>query len=347
MPARTAKLDADPNVKIPAAVKAGIARAEAHFKPAEPAPAEPAVTPPADPAAPAVAAATPPAEPAATSPATAVVTATPPAEPVTPGGNDWESRYKASQGRLKRAEGAVAELTTQVTSLQRVISTMQPSAAAPAVPAATRLVTADEEEDFGSEFLDVVGRRAEEKFSPQVAELKANVARLEAMVGNLGGSVALDARSRMFSTLDAQVPKWKEINDDQDFLSWLALPDTYSGVIRHELLMAAWERNDSPRVLAFFNGFLAEEAAVAPAPPVPDVPPGTPPAGKVPLETFAAPGRAKSAAVDTPTEKPTFTRVQISQFYLDKTSGKYRGREEEANRIEAQIFAAQGDGRIR
>jgi hypothetical protein len=46
-----------------------------------------------------------------------------------------------------------------------------------------------------------------------------------------------------------------------EFHDWLKLQDTFSDAIRHELLTAAYERNDIPRVLAFFNGFLAQEAA--------------------------------------------------------------------------------------
>ena len=77
-------------------------------------------------------------------------------------------------------------------------------------------------------------------------------------------------------------------------------------------------------MLAFFNGFLAQEAALAPA--IPGVP--APAAdGKIPLDTLAAPGRAKTAAANAPVEKPSFTTAQIAQFYADSSRGKYRGRE--------------------
>jgi hypothetical protein len=88
------------------------------------------------------------------------------------------------------------------------------------------------------------------------------------------------------------------------FHDWLKLPDSFTGAIRHKLLTAAYEQNQTPQVLAFFNGFLAQEAALAP------VTPGAPaPAadGKIPLDTLAAPGRAKTAAANAPVEKPTFT----------------------------------------
>jgi len=111
-------------------------------------------------------------------------------------------------------------------------------------------------------------------------------------------------------------------------------------------LKAAYAANDAPRVLAFFNGFLAEEAASTPPAPAPD--PAAPVAPKVPLETFAAPGRAKSAATPlVPPEKPTISRADVTKFYEDLRRGVYRGRDEEKARIEAMIFEANRDGRIR
>jgi len=97
-------------------------------------------------------------------------------------------------------------------------------------------------------------------------------------------------------------------------------------------------------VLAFFNGFLAQEAALAPAPTVDPAPAAD---GKIPLSDLAAPGRAKTSAANAPVEKPTFTTAQIAQFYADSARGKYRGREAEYNRTEAQIFEAQREGRVR
>jgi hypothetical protein len=141
---------------------------------------------------------------------------------------------------------------------------------------------------------------------------------------------------------------WRQVNVAPDFHSWLQLPDPFSGAIRHSLLSAAYEQNNTPRVLAFFNGFLAQEAALAPAPEVAQPDASVTETGKIPLETFAAPGRAKtSAAPGAPAEKPTFTATQVSKFYADSASGKYRGREAEKDRIDAQIVEAGREGRIR
>ena len=148
--------------------------------------------------------------------------------------------------------------------------------------------------------------------------------------------------------MNEQLPNWREVNVNPEFLNWLKLPDPYSGAIRHDLLKAAHERNDAPRTLAFFKGFLAEEAATTPAERGPDLPDGASVQQKVSLESLAAPGRAKTAAATSaPAEKPSFTRAQISKFYADSAAGRYRGKEAEKDRIERQIFEAEREGRIR
>lgn len=261
----------------------------------------------------------------------------------------WEHRYKSMKGRYDRAAEQLRALSEQVSSLQSVISTMQATKAAPssdeAEAAIERLITPEEENDYGPEFLKVVGKKAKEELLPLIKKYEAKIAQLEGQLQGVGGKIAQDARQQMLEQLEAKVPNWRDINRDETFLQWLQLPDTYSGAIRHELLKAAYERNDTPRVAAFFTGFLAEEAALAPE--GGETGRSEPPA-KMSLEKLAAPGRAKSAAATSaPAEKPIFTRAQIAKFYAEATAGKYRGREAERDRLEAQIFSAEREGRIR
>ena len=133
----------------------------------------------------------------------------------------------------------------------------------------------------------------------------------------------------------------------------VTVADAYSGVIKHQLLKQAYEQNNTPRVLAFFKGFLANEAASDPAnsgfnlqPAATD--PGLAPGGQVNLADLAAPGRAQSSAATlAPVEKPIIHRAQITQFYLDCAAQKYAGNDKEKQRLEKMIFEAQVDGRIR
>lgn len=337
----------DPNVKIPDAIKATAARADAAFKAAynpedadgvqktdEEAPAANAESEDA------------PQDEGKTQKSAEENTEQPPVK----GEEDqsWEHRYKSMKGRYDRAEAQLRQMSDQITSLQNVIATMQvtaPVGQSNSEMAVERLITAEEENDYGSEFLTVVGKKAKEELLPIVKGYEAKIAELEERLKNVGGYVQQDARARMESLLDDRVPTWRDINFDPNFISWLKLPDPYSGVIRHEMLKAAYERNDAPRVAAFFNGFLAEEAATDPAR---EETGRTEAPAKPSLERFAAPGRAKTAAASgAPAEKPIFTRAQIAKFYAESAAGKFRGKEAEKDRIEAQIFEAEREGRIR
>jgi hypothetical protein len=358
----------DPDVKIPAGVKAAAARADAAFKAAYP---DQVTTTPAD--------ANPP-EPAAGEPAGGDVPSSPngsngpqaqqptgpeneppaPSAPQEESSQDinWEHRFNSMKGRHDKDQAYIKQMSEQITNLQNVLATVQ---SAPAEPYAknrelqfTSLLSPEEVSEYGEEFLGVVGKKAQEAATPLVNELRQEIESLKQQVGHVGGSIAQNAREKMFGQLDESGLPWRDINKDPRFLQWLALPDTYSGAIRHNLLKAAWERNDTPRAAAFFQGFLAEEAAVDPSRGQPNgsqAPDFTHTGngrtnGKVPLESFAAPGRAKSAAGSIPAEKPQISRSQISNFYAMCAAGKYRGNEQERNRLERMIFEAQTEGRI-
>jgi hypothetical protein len=249
-----------------------------------------------------------------------------------------------------RFEQQIRGLSEQIAAQQRHIEqlAMQPRPSAPAAPEAKRLLTDEEVNDFGPEFLDVVGRRAEEIFMPKAQAYEAKINQLEAQLQGVGGFVQRTARQEMMDQLDAEAPGWRDVNLSDEFKAWLALPDPFTGAIRHEQLKAAWGRNATSQAKAFFKGFLAEEAAMNPVR-------GSPAPARVPsngsprpsLEDFAAPGRAKSAATGTvPAEKPVYTRPEITKFYTDVAAGRWRGREDERKRIDNDIQLAGIEGRI-
>ncbi|CAB4125163.1 hypothetical protein UFOVP55_69 [uncultured Caudovirales phage] len=262
-------------------------------------------------------------------------------------GQSWEHKYKSVHGRYVRAQEQIKTLGEQIQGLQNVIATLQAQPQQTYVPelSAERLITSEEENDYGTDFLNVVGKKAREELAPVIKGYEAKINQLEAQLKGVHGQVSVSAQEKMFARMDDNLPEWRDLNRNEEFLNWLALPDTYSGVIRHELLKGAFAGNDASRVLTFFKGFLAEEAAVAPSDGGPDYRGTTVP--KVPLESLAAPGRAKSAAASAPTEKPIFTRSQIAAFYAEVASGKFRGRDADKAKKESQIFEAQRDGRIR
>lgn len=317
----------DPDVKVPAAVARAAARANAAHEAAYKDPNAP------DPAAPDPAADPPAPDPAADPPARS-----PKVEP-----GSWEQQYLAMRGRFDGAQGQLRAQGERLAGLEATLATLATAKPTPAELRTDSLLTTQERQDYGDEFLDVTARAAREKLSPDMTAMKDKIAELEAKVGKVDGNLANDARSRMLTELTTKVPPWRAINEDPRFFAWLDLQDPFSGAIRMNLLRSAFDGNDTSRVLAFFNGFLAEEAAVANATEV--ARPVKP--EKVSLASLAAPGRARSAAPDGPAEKPIITGAYITKFYEDVRRGLYAGKEADKKNLEAQIFEAQREGRIR
>lgn len=292
------------------------------------------------------------------------VTPEPPKEPtetpITPAGNTapvddqtWEHKFKSMEGRYKaevpRLRDQIRALSEQIANLQGVMATMEAAAKKESTPPELRaesLITADELKDYGEEFLSVVGKKAKQELVPLVASLQEEIKGLKSQLGNVGTSLATNARDKMFGQLDSSVSNWREINQDEKFLDWLGLQAPYTSDTRMDLLQKAFRQNDAPLVLSFFKGFLSEEAALDPTKgPKPN---GADNSGKVPLESLVAPGRARTAAgKETPAEKPILTTRDIANFYSLVQQGKYRGRDKERAEHEAMIFDAQRDGRIR
>lgn len=334
-------------VTLPKAVRDAAARSEAlvrqNVAPPPPVASEPQAQPTPEPSA----AQTPPDAPIAPAPPA-------PAPQVTPAGNarpegageDWKRKYDSVRGHLDNANKDKRALADRVRELEGILAAMQfapPSAPASRDPQPTqaRLVTDQEVQEYGDDFLAVVGKKAKDEIFPELQQLRTEIGQLQTRVNGVGQHIVMNARDQLFARLEQDVPNWRELNTNQEFLSWLDLPDPYSGAIRKQLLDAAFQRNDATRVAAFFNGFIADEAVTRSADPPPNLAP------RVPLANLAAPGRAKTVATeDVPTEKPTITRAQVSQFYADVTAGRYRGNDAEKNRIEAIIIAAGREGRV-
>lgn len=324
----------DPHLRIPASVLAAGKRSEDLIKASQNPPVdEPPVESKTD-------------EPPAPPPQNPAPAQNPAPKPPSAQDPNWEHRFNSMKGRYEQAQQQAQSMAQQIADMQRVIATLQ--AAPPAPPQQSselRFVTPKEEEEYGKEFIDVVGKRAREVVTPEVTELKAKLAKLEAQMGNVENVAVQTQREKMFTALDQTVPNWREINSNQSFLDWLKLPDAYSGAIRHGLLMNAFNANNANRVAAFFRGYLADEAATRPV----DTPTQRTSAhqpSKVDLATLAAPGRAKQAAANAPVDKPTITRAQITQFYRDVAAGVYSGRDDQRIAREKEIFAASTEGRV-
>lgn len=330
---------ADPDVKVPAAIKAAALKADQlhqQFYPTEKQPEVEATEKPVEGQQPPEGTPVPP------------TPESPPAEPPvaksgTPEGkDDWEHKYKSLKPRFDQQSDMIAGLNQRINGLERTLAnSAKPSPAERRNPDLSFKPLDKEERDaYGDDFLDVAARAAQEKLDPELRRLRDEVEQIK-------DQTEVQAKQNLYQYLTDNLPSWRQINRNPKFIAWCNLPEPYSGAIRMQMLNDAFARGDAPRVLRFFNGFLTDEAATAPAGNQPEIPTGKPGNGKVPLENFAAPGRAKAPAGEMPpAEKETITQAQIAHFYMLVQKGHYRGNPAEKDRLERMIFEAQAEGRI-
>jgi len=275
---------------------------------------------------------------------------------------DWERKFRALKGRYDRTANENAQLAGRLSSMEQVLSNITPRSNPAAQNGATLppqsddfSITPQEVADYGEEFLTVIEKKAKQVLMPTIHKLEQENEQLKRQLGQVGSTVNVNSKVNLERYMDDNLNNWRDLNQNEEFLGWLAQTDPYSGTVRHDLLKQAYDRNDSGRVLAFFRGFLADEATVAPrgsnatsgAGVTPQSNGANPPPPKVPLERLAAPGRARTAASSgAPAEKPTIRRDQIAAFYAQVAAGKFAGNDAERDRLENMIFEAQREGRI-
>lgn len=287
---------------------------------------------------------------------------TPPSQPAAPvqappqaGEDTWEQRARSALGRLESATSTLNQQNQRIVHLEGLLASMQATKptqqeATPVEPLA--LVSQEERDEWGEPMLDMIGKRAQEAIHPEINELRSSLASIQNQLQGVGSVIARNETKTVYQTLDDAVTNWRQINRTEEFKDWANQIEPYSGIPRATLIRQAFDRHEGDRIVTFFKGYLSEAAALDPGKPQPGS--GTAPSpngqagnGKIPLETFTAPGRARSAPPETPPEKPLYTRAWISQFWASKLKGAYKGREAEADAVERDIFLAGNEGRIR
>lgn len=235
----------------------------------------------------------------------------------------WKNRFDVLQGKynaeVPRMSQQISELTEKIESLK----------AKPEEP--KTYVTPEQVEEYGQDFVEFGRSVAREEIQTENDRLRSEIADLQAKIDGIEGRHQQSEQDRFYMDLNAKVPNWEQLNTDPEFLSWLGTVDPYAGASRHLLLKSAYDSMDADRVAYFFTSFTDSK-------PKPVEP-------QAELEKQVAPPK-KAKGTNAPPAKPVYTISQINQFYKDKKLGKFAGREEEAGRIEADIFAAQNEGRI-
>lgn len=304
----------------------------------------------------------------------------PPAQPTLPqlppppqGEAYWENRFKVLQGKY---DAEVPRLAAQLRELQARIQAPAPQAPTPASVPVTRKsrITDEEQTTYGSELLDVVGRKAQDILETALANqaaafetrMAAVVAQNEALAAQVRGTTEVVAQTqaeKYWEALEKALPNYREINDHPQFRTWLAGVDPYTGSVRQAILDDTFNKLDATRTLAMFNGWLQTlQQTPQPPPPAPTPPPPPTPAytpvpydqtvQSVPAVRSEVQRQVTPQATNTvpPPSNPNDRRAKIwqaaevDQVYTDLTKGRYTA--EQAKRMDAEISLAVAEGRV-
>jgi hypothetical protein len=255
----------------------------------------------------------------------------------------WESRYKSLQGlfntRVHELQGQNKELTAKLQQVFDKLDTLskQPEPASHSQQQPT--LDPKDVENFGQDLVDMVQRQTQAvlgrvagKIDAVVADFEKRISQMEQALKGTTQTVAMTAEEVFFNKLTTLVPDWEQINGNEQFLAWLAETDPVYGQPRQAALTAAQNAMDVNRVANVFKAF----KALLPQQPKTD-----------PLAKQVSPKSAAAVAPQAPSEKPVITQKQVQAFYHEVATGKYRGREAEAQRLEQMINEAMAEGRIR
>lgn len=255
---------------------------------------------------------------------------------------NWEHKFKTLQGIFNAEVPKLQQQNKDLAAkLHDAIERMEKLAKQPQAQESQQQPTLDPKdvENFGQDLVDMVQRQTQAvlgrvagKIDAVVADFEKRISQMEQALKGTTQTVAMTAEEVFFSKLTTLVPDWEQINSNEQFLAWLAETDPVYGQPRQAALTAAQNAMDVNRVANVFKAF----KALLPQQPKTD-----------PLAKQVSPKSAAAAAPQAPADKPVITQQQVQAFYHEVATGKYRGREAEAQRLEQMINEAMAEGRIR
>jgi hypothetical protein len=270
--------------------------------------------------------------------------------------SNYKQMYHTLKGKydaeVPRLQNDLRNLQNELANTQSILASLSdvdpsnPGNGNTATQHKKKLLTDQDIADYGSDLIDVVKRAAMEEVGGQLETLNKENQQLKQKLNEIGAKGAATAKASVYTHLDTAVPNWREINRDEKFLDWLADADLYSGLTRQELLLKAFEQNDSSRVTMFFNNFLSEHTSQSGAKTEPKPRQNT---AKVSLDTLVAPGKPNSSGNGdgAPDSKRIYSQADITAFYEKVRKGAYRDKPTERANLERDILAAAAEGRIK
>lgn len=240
----------------------------------------------------------------------------------------WEQRYRSLDGMIRSRDKQIQQLHELLAGMQQ--TQQRPAASQDEQP----LLTKKDEEDFGSELVDMARRAAREEFRALKSEFMQEIERLKQNLTHVSEVTQETVQSRFEMQLDSLTNKrWQQLDTDPKFIEWLKARPA-----RNRVFGIAVQEQDATTVADFFNEYAAladQQRQKAEEPKKSRV---------AQLEKQVSPGKSKS--VGAPDSQASggkiWTRTEIAQTYANKKQYKA----DEFQQLERDIAAAQREGRV-
>lgn len=262
----------------------------------------------------------------------------PQADPVKDGDEGaWKQRYLTLKGKF---DAQVPKMNHEIRNLQDTVSVLEQENGQLKQAAAENsikypngyddvpMLDPDMFADYGDEFRDLAAT---------IQTLQSENTTLKRQLSDLSGAVVQERNAQTQHAYTSYMndviagvaglgQNFDVMNSDPGFNNWLRQYPEGDIESRHAKLHRAETNLNAVETVRIFKEYLGN--ITSPHTGQPNI---QPPASNTGTDLNPPANRSSKA----------WTRAQISQFYKEKTAGKYKGREEEANAIEADIFAAQ------
>ena len=239
----------------------------------------------------------------------------------------WENRFNVLQGKynaeVPALQAKVNELQQAIQERDRNIEQLQSAELQGANSGLTDEQMENFKQEFGEDVVDFVTRVVESR-----AGGNEKVAELERKVSQFEQRDRVNSEASFWTALEEIVPDYMTVNNDPAFHQFLAQFDPQTGKQRQQALNEAQQALDADGVAAMFNAFKQQAQGQS--------------QNRIPEDQIDP---RSSHASDPPQGQHIWTRDEITGFYKDKVDGKYS--QDEAQRLEADIFKAQKEGRVR
>lgn len=246
---------------------------------------------------------------------------------------ELRKQAETADQRWRVLQGMIDKKDEEITTLRALLAQLsaKPEQAAEQKP--SQLITQTDITEYGTDLIDLIGRKASEVVGSQMKTLEAQLAELRNYMSGLAQTTVKNTHAQFEDQLTAKVPDWRSLNVDPQFIAWLNTPAPFTKESKLDLLRRASNEYDAMKAAEFFLAYKGDTA--------PESAPAQPTAAK-----FVAPGKPQAPVnkIEGTGNKRMWTRPDIAKVYDDKMAGRIS--QSEFDKLEADIFKAQRENRI-